>query len=157
MKRKLSLLYLVMVMILITSCNKKEKVESKKEVIAAQVGAAKSLDPQGTNDKRSLEVIVQVYDTLVEVDKNMELKDGLAESWEYVTPTKIRFKLKDGIKFHNDEPLKVEDVIFSLNRVKNSKIVGAIGESIENIQKIDDKTFDINTKYPTKKIGRAHV
>ena len=38
-------------------------------------------------------------------------------------------------------------MIFSLNRVKNSKIVGAIGESIE---KVDDKTFDINTKYPTK-------
>ena len=109
---------------------KKGKIESKKEVIAAQVGAAKSLDPQGTNDKRSLEVIVQVYDTLVEVDKNMELKDG--------------------IKFHNEEPLKVEDVIFSLNRVKNSKIVGAIGESIESVEKVDDKTSDINTKYPTK-------
>ena len=150
MKRKLNLLYLIMVMILLASCNKKEKVEPRKEVIAAQVGAAKSLDPQGTNDKRSLEVIVQVYDTLVEVDKNMELKDGLAESWEYITPTKIRFKLKDGIKFHNEEPLKVEDVIFSLNRVKNSKIVGAIGESIESVEKVDDKTFDINTKYPTK-------
>ncbi|MGL5567968.1 MAG: ABC transporter substrate-binding protein [Cetobacterium sp.] len=150
MKRKLSLLYLIIVMVLVASCNKKEKIESKKEVIAAQVGAAKSLDPQGTNDKRSLEVIVQVYDTLVEVDKNMELKDGLAENWEYITPTKIRFKLKDGIKFHNEEPLKVEDVIFSLNRVKNSKIVGAIGESIESVEKVDDKTFDINTKYPTK-------
>ena len=41
-------------------------------------------------------------------------------------------------------------MIFSLNRVKNSKIVGAIGESIESVEKVADKTFDINTKYPTK-------
>ncbi len=150
MKRKLKLVYLIIMIILLASCNKKEKIESDKKVIVAQVGAAKSLDPQGTNDKRSLEIIVQIYDTLVEVDKNMELKDGLAKSWEYITPTKIRFKLKDTIKFHNGEPLKVEDVVFSLNRVKNSKIVGAIGESIENIKKIDDETFDIDTKYPTK-------
>lgn len=83
MKRKLSLLYLVIVMILVASCSKKEKVESKKEVIAAQVGAAKSLDPQGTNDKRSLEVMVQVYDTLVDgVKRWFSSKLGVYHSYK---------------------------------------------------------------------------
>ncbi|MGL5724440.1 ABC transporter substrate-binding protein, partial [Cetobacterium sp.] len=150
MKNRLNLLCLILLIALLTACGNKESETSKKEVVAAQVGAPKSLDPQGTNDKRSLEVIVQLYDTLVEVDSDMNLKDGLAESWEYLTPTKIRMKLKKDVFFHNGEPLKVEDVIFSLNRVKNSKIVGVIGESIENVQKVDDETFDINTKYPTK-------
>lgn len=150
MKNKLNLLCLILLIVLITACGNKDTEISKKEVVAAQVGAAKSLDPQSTNDKRSLEVIVQLYDTLVEVDSDMNLKDGLAKSWEYLTPTKIRMKLKKDVFFHNGEPLKVEDVIFSLNRVKNSKIVGVIGESIENVQKVDDETFDINTKYPTK-------
>ncbi|MGL4934885.1 MAG: hypothetical protein ACRC51_05370, partial [Cetobacterium sp.] len=60
MKNRLNLLCLILLIALLTACGNKESETSKKEVVAAQVGAPKSLDPQGTNDKRSLEVIVQI-------------------------------------------------------------------------------------------------
>ena len=41
---------------------------------------------------------------------------ALAERWEIVEPTRWRFHLRKGVKFHNGEPFTADDVVFSLER-----------------------------------------
>lgn len=54
-----------------------------------------------------------------------EIKDGklvpaLADSWEQVDPLTLKVNLKKGIKFHNGNDFKANDVIFSLTRAKEA-------------------------------------
>jgi ABC-type transport system substrate-binding protein len=41
------------------------------------------------------------YDSLVEWDRNLNLKPALAESWKIVDSKTILFNLRKGVKFHN--------------------------------------------------------
>ena len=45
------------------------------------------------------------------------LRPGLAEAWEIVNPTTTRFKLRQGVKFHNGEVFDANSVKFSIERL----------------------------------------
>jgi peptide/nickel transport system substrate-binding protein len=60
-----------------------------------------------------------LYDALTELDPNLQLRPGLAEAWEIVNPTTTRFKLRQGIKFHNGEVFDANSVKFSIERLVN--------------------------------------
>ena len=82
---------------------------------------ASAFDPQ-TMDPHALallyhsRVITQVYESLVARDKNFRLEPELATSWEWSTPAPWRFKLRQGVKFHDGSPFTADDVVFSLER-----------------------------------------
>lgn len=120
-------------------------------LIVASSADITSLDPHGENDQPSARVRVQIYDTLVWSDEDMNLQPGLAEKWEQVDETTYIFYLRKGVKFHNGEPLTAEDVKFTLDRLKDPAtaaagafIVGAISE----VNVIDEHTVEIKTAQP---------
>ena len=145
-KLKLALLGIISILLFI-SCGKETK-KIEKTVTVAYVGSAKTLDPQMTNDKRSIEVIAQLYDSLVELNENSVIVPSIAERWEKIDSLRTRFYIKDNIKFHNGDLLTVNDIKFSLNRLKNSPVVGTVGEPIDRVEIINDKIIDVITKYP---------
>jgi peptide/nickel transport system substrate-binding protein len=51
-----------------------------------------------------------LFDRLVEVQPDMSLKPGLAESWRQVDARTWEFKLRRGVTFHEGQPLTAEDV-----------------------------------------------
>ena len=60
-------------------------------------------------------VTSKIYDGLLEYDTELSPQPSLAESWE-VSPDgqTITFKLRQGVKFHDGEPLTYADVRFSI-------------------------------------------
>lgn len=52
---------------------------------------------------------------LIDTDWTGDLspRPGLAESWTQVDPRTVELKLRQGVKFHNGDPLTAEDVAFS--------------------------------------------
>jgi hypothetical protein len=49
---------------------------------------------------------------------------SLAESWTVSADQRVyEFKLREGLKFHNGDAFTVEDVKFSFNRAKGSKVL----------------------------------
>ena len=88
-----SLLLVVAVFALVFSM---VSLAAAQTLIVAQGADPVTLDPQGQNDQPSARVRVQIYDTLVAFDKDLNIVPSLAESWEFISPSVLEFKLRQG-------------------------------------------------------------
>ncbi|MCY7303568.1 MAG: ABC transporter substrate-binding protein [Thermoleophilia bacterium] len=67
------------------------------------------------------------YDSLVEWDKNLNLKPALATSWKIAADQKsITFNLRKGVKFHNGKELDAGDVKYSIEKMLAPPLPGSI-------------------------------
>jgi peptide/nickel transport system substrate-binding protein len=66
------------------------------------------------------------YDSLVEWDKNLNVRPALAEKFEIVSKTEIRWTLKRGIRFHNGKEVTAADVKYSVEKMLNPPLPGSI-------------------------------
>jgi peptide/nickel transport system substrate-binding protein len=111
----------------------------------------KTLDPHGTSDAGSQNIVMQINETLVEMDKNNNIVPVLAESWE-VLPDKVsyKFKLKSGIKFHNGETMTADDVVYSFKRAlsPDGVAVKALSMYLADVEKVDDNTVILKSTQP---------
>ena len=115
-------------------------------------GAAReiaSLDPYSFGDTFTLAVLNHVYEGLVRYTGDLKIEPALAESWETVSPTVWRFKLRQGVKFHNGNAFNADDVIASLARVthETSPLKGNL-PAYKSSKKIDDNTIEIEVNGP---------
>ncbi len=109
------------------------------------------IDPAIAADFSSSVSVANLYDTLVFPTYDGEVVPHLAESWEVSEDglTYI-FHLRRGVRFHNGEELKAEDVVFSMERLLTigqgySYIFKPIVESVEAL---DDYTVRFRLKKP---------
>ena len=63
-----------------------------------------------------------IYENLVWIDHNLEVKPELAERWEQRSPTEYVFHLRRGVTFHDGRPLTAEDVKYTYDRVRDPKV-----------------------------------
>jgi peptide/nickel transport system substrate-binding protein len=84
----------------------------------ASQGDALTLDPHAQNEGLTNSMNGQVYERLVKRDRQLNIVPGLATSWQQTGPLSWRFKLRQGVKFHDGSPLTVEDVVFSVQRAQ---------------------------------------
>ena len=122
-------------------------LHAETTVIVAQGADAKTLDPAASNDVPSHRVTLQIYDNLV-AREGTKLVPGLAESWTQVDPLTLDLKIRKGVKFHNGDPLTVNDVVFSLIKVKNDPSMMSFFVDVDKVEAIDDETVRITTKKP---------
>ncbi|QYH35556.1 ABC transporter substrate-binding protein [Salinibacterium sp. M195] len=84
----------------------------------------KTLDPGFVYEQTGATIVHVLYDTLVTFDGSdvSEVKPSLAESFEASDDAKeFTFTLRDDVTFADGSALDSEDVVFSLNRLKNLK------------------------------------
>lgn len=112
-------------------------------------GDIKSLDPYTLKETFTIGAHGAVFEGLTKRDKELKIIPGLAESWEIVEPTRWRFHLRKGVKFHNGEDFTADDVLFSAVRVR------AAGSNFQTnvpgdatFSKVDDYTVDVTLKSP---------
>lgn len=89
-----------------------------------------------------------VYDRIINFDENFDFAPGVAESWEYVDETTFKFTIADGFVFHNGQPLTPEDVVFSIERLRDVPRVAAIMNNIESVEITGDKEITIKLVEP---------
>ncbi|MDB9857496.1 ABC transporter substrate-binding protein [Pelagimonas varians] len=107
-------------------------------------GSLGSLDPYSLSETFTLGTLTNVYEGLTRRDENLQIQPGLAESWEIIEPTRWRFNLRQGVKFHNGNDFTAADVVFSANRVRSegSDLKARIPTDAEFIA-VDDHTVDV--------------
>ncbi|MFD2210148.1 ABC transporter substrate-binding protein [Virgibacillus halophilus] len=76
------------------------------------------LDPSKVTDGESLNVTIQIYDTLVKYkQEDTEVQPSLATEWNVSDDgKKWTFKLRDDVKFHDGNDFTAEDVVYNFER-----------------------------------------
>ncbi|MGW4486686.1 ABC transporter substrate-binding protein [Amycolatopsis sp. NPDC004368] len=111
----------------------------------AQSSDPKTLDPQKQGDLTSMNVLINMFDTLTTRGPDNQLKPGLALSWTAPDPLTWRFKLRPGVKFHNGEPCDAAAVAFSINRLLDPATKSPIVELryVKHAVVVDPLTVDL--------------
>ncbi len=108
-----------------------------------------TLDPYFTTTEASLEISIEVFNTLAAYNSSFQLEPQLATSWSSShNYTDWTLNLAHGIKFQNGQTMTSADVVASLERFQK---VGALNEFMSNITAITAKgpyTVDITLKQP---------
>lgn len=108
-------------------------------------------DVHVTGTMVSWEMYQVVYETLLQTNEDLGLEAGLAESWEQTSPTSYTFVIREGAAFSNGRPLVADDVIGSLERIKNPETASywsaQIGD-IAAIEAVDERTVSIELAQP---------
>lgn len=106
-------------------------------LIAARAADATGLDPHKQTAFASFRVMELIFETLVTLDKNMNVVPSLAESWTFSTDGKVlTFKIRQNVKFHNGDPLTSADVKFSFERILDEKTAAAARSNFTGIDSI---------------------
>lgn len=126
------------------------ETSQQDRLVVAQNADAVSLDLHASNDSNSSLINVQIFETLVTQDVNMEINPGLATDWRQIDELTWEFDLKEGVTFHNGEPFTADDVYFTLQRALRSPNVAVIVDQIDpdGIEVIDEHTIRISTIQP---------
>ncbi len=153
--------------LLFFSCNDHNHPDKKIFRYNETSGIA-SLDPAFAKNQSIMWAVHQLYNTLIEVDSNMQLKPSLASSWQFSDSNKtITFQIRNDLYFQNDKCFKnaggrkliAPDVAYSFNRIIN-KSTASPGSWIFNnrvaennpFTAINDSTFQIKLRAPFQPI-----
>ena len=86
----------------------------------ASQGDPLTMDPHSQNELLTNNLNGQVYESLVNRDRRLEIVPVLATSWQQSGPLRWRFKLRANVKFHDGAPFTADDVVFSVLRARDS-------------------------------------
>lgn len=91
-----------------------------------------------------------VYETLVYYNsKTFKVEPVLATAWKQMSPTQMRFTLRQGVKFHDGTPFTADDAVFSIERgMSKTSNFQVYTNGIDRVVKVDANTIDIFTKDP---------
>ncbi len=110
-----------------------------------------TLDPQKTFNGFSFGVTTHVYETLFRVTTEGDIEGLLAESWEFVSPDRLRVTLHDGVAFTDGTALDAAAVKASLERLLDPATAAPgrfVVSAIQSVEVVDDLTVDIVTAEP---------
>jgi peptide/nickel transport system substrate-binding protein len=128
-----------------------------------QTGIA-SLDPAFAKNQSIMWAVHQLYNTLVEVDSNLNIIPSLAKNWEFSEDRKtIVFHLRDDVFFHDDaafvnnkgRKMVAADIVYSFKRIQDKKVASPGSwifnnkvDTINAFTAIDDSTFQLRLLKP---------
>ena len=79
-----------------------------------------TLDPALSTDIYAVTVIQQLFDGLVQFDKNLNIIPSIAKSWKISRDgLTYTFYLREGLMFHNVREVTAEDFVYSFTRIIN--------------------------------------
>jgi len=108
------------------------------------------LDPIATTAYITRNHGYMVYDTLFATDAHFRVQPQMVEKWE-LSADKLTytFTLRDGLKFHDGQPVRSADCIASVQRWGKRDALGQkLAEATESWSAVTDKTFRLKLKKP---------
>lgn len=106
-----------------------------------------TLDPHALNETFTLGFLGNVYEGLTRRGADLAIEPALAQSWEMVEPTRWRFHLRHGVRFHGGESFTAADVVFSAARARLGDVKARLA-GVRSIDAVDDYTLDVTTEAP---------
>lgn len=120
-------------------------------VVVMQSADANTLDPTMNRETPTYNVLINIFDALLFKEADGSMSPGLAESWAAVDAVTWEFTLREGVTFHNGEPLTAEAVRFTITRILDPETESPIRRGfsfIEAVEVTGELTLTITTSSP---------
>jgi peptide/nickel transport system substrate-binding protein len=92
--------------------------KSNDTLIYASDSEPENVSPYHNNLREGVIIARNVFDNLIYRDPDTgKYKPQLATSWTWVDPQTLDLTIRQGVTFHNGDPLTTDDVVFTLNYV----------------------------------------
>jgi oligopeptide transport system substrate-binding protein len=147
----------------LSSCTSKQQSNKKVFTYNESTGIA-TLDPAFAKNQSIMWAVHQLYNTLVEIDSNLNIVPSIAKRWD-VSADRLTytFHLRDSIFFHDNEAfangkgrkLVAADVVYSFSRIIDKKTASSGGwifnnrvDSVQPFVALDDSTFQVKLLRP---------
>ena len=129
------------------SCTNENPNAGKKVFRYNEAANINSLDPAYAKDQAMIWVDVQLYNGLVQMDNELNIRPSIAKSWEVSNDgLEYTFHLRNDVFFHPHQLFKngkrrvvAEDFVFSLNRIVDTKTMSPGAVFFENVEQINGK------------------
>lgn len=122
-------------------------VAGAKTLRMANSADVAAMDPHSMTESLTIGFLHHVYEPLVRYNDRLQIEPALAASWEVVEPTRWRFHLRDGVKFHNGNPFTADDAIASIMRaIDPASPVKSNLPAVIVAEKVDNLTIDLVLK-----------
>lgn len=149
--------------ILFCGC-KSNKKNTKKIFHYNQSEGIASLDPAFAKNQSIMWAVHQLYNTLVEVDKSLQIQPSLCKNWE-ISPDRLlyTFNLRTDVYFHDNHifplgkgrKMTAHDVAFSLSRITDKRTASPGAwifnnriDTVNGFAAINDSTFQLKLIKP---------
>lgn len=130
-----------------------ETTGAKDTLVIGHYGDPPTLDPNNAMNDCSMRITTNIYDTLVRMDEHFQAQPCLAESWEISDDgLEYTFKIRDDVKFHNGDPLTVEDVVFSIERGIESPKASPSYTRVVGAEAVDEHHVKVTLTAPYNQI-----
>ncbi|HET7036445.1 MAG TPA: ABC transporter substrate-binding protein [Thermomicrobiaceae bacterium] len=126
------------------------------KVVIAESADIRFFDPTLRPTSTDATILVNIYDNLTQLNDKFELVPGLSTKWELGANDQQTwtFTLRQGVKFHNDEPFNADTITAWYDRLVNIPTLvkdqpSSIQQiaSVDKVSKVDDFTVSFHTKY----------
>lgn len=148
MRAKLTIILLTVLSLTIAGCATSGTSDS--------ITVAIPTDPDGFHPHQSVaaatsEIAFNIYEGLVKAAPDGSITPALATDWDISQDgLHYTFYLRDNVKFHNGREMQAEDVVYSLNRLRDPQITSRAQDfsAVEMIEAVEDNTVIITLSRP---------
>lgn len=143
--------------------NFKKDTAQVSQIVLSTLSDPKTFNPALGNEFPPAYLLT--HEGLVGEDGNGNIVPAIAESWEFSPDKKrIKFRLRQGLKWSDGQPLTVEDVLFTFNEIylnesipTDTRDVMRIGEKglLPTLRKVDDAQIEFILPEPFSPILRS--
>ena len=153
---KACLLIIILLTSLLSGCTTQKLFESGTSEEGNDLFIGLLMDTLGFHpwmeayDIETMSVNSNIFNSLVEFDKDFRLTPSLATSWNNPDNLTWRFHLREGVTFHNGYTFSAEDVKYTIELILNDEgsVLRDLIASITNVTIVDTYTVDIKTDQP---------
>lgn len=107
-------------------------------LVLARSGDIDNLDPHLATAFQTIEALELVYDTLFELDADLDVQPGLATDWEYSEDgTTLTITLREGVTFHDGDAFDSADVTASIERILDESTGAVVRTNLLSIAEVE--------------------
>lgn len=132
--------------LVLNSCYKEREIDKNKVFRYNESANITTLDPAFAKDQAIIWACNQIYNGLVELDSNLNIKPSIAKSWEISPDGKTyTFIIRDDIYFHSHPLFKgkrkvvASDFVYSFNRIIDPNIASPGAWIFNLVERKDNK------------------
>ena len=121
------------------------------QLVIAQSADVLTMDPHMHRNRVTQNVIHNVFESLVNMDTDLNPVPELATEWDQDDDLTWRFTLREDVTWHNGDAFSAEDVKFSIERILDPDQASpraSMLEMIDSVEVEDDYTIVITTEDP---------